>query len=122
MPWGTRFRWVFRALVLEEQMRRIFFAALFRQLALVWPILSGVLLAMVGPGLLIGFLEGWRVTDALYFTFVTGLTIGYGDLTPHHAISRILAIVIGFAGILLTGLIAAVIVQALRAATDGHPP
>jgi len=100
-------------------MRRIFFAALFRQLGLVWPILSGVLLAMVGPGLLIGYLEGWRVIDALYFTFVTGLTIGYGDLTPQHTISRILAVVIGFAGILLTGLVAAVIVQALRAATDG---
>ena len=59
--------------------------------------------------LLIGYLEGWRVIDALYFTFVTGLTIGYGDLTPQHAISRILAIVIGFAGILLTGLVARII-------------
>jgi len=34
-------------------MRRIFFVALFRNLRLVWPILSGILLAMVGPGLVI---------------------------------------------------------------------
>lgn len=98
-------------------MRRIFFGALFRQLGVVWPILSGVLLAMIGPGLLIGYIEGWGIGDALYFTFVTGLTIGYGDLTPSRAVSRLLAIIIGFAGIVLTGLVAAMIVQALRATT-----
>ncbi len=71
---------------------------------------------MVGPGLLIGHIEGWRIGDALYFTFVTGLTIGYGDLAPRHVVSRLLAIVIGFAGIMLTGLVVAVSVQALQVA------
>jgi hypothetical protein len=66
--------------------------------------------------LVIGRIEDWRITDALYFTFVTGLTIGYGDLTPKHFSARLLAISIGFAGIVLTGLVAAVSVQALRAA------
>ena len=70
---------------------------------------------MIGPGLLIGYIEGWRVHDALYFTFVTGLTIGYGDLTPRHVVSRFLAVVIGFSGIVLTGLVAAVAVKALDA-------
>ena len=79
-----------------------------------WPILSGVLFAMIGPGLLIGYIERWRIVDALYFTFVTGLTIGYGDLTPRHVVSRLLAVVIGLAGIMLTGLVAAVSVQALQ--------
>jgi len=72
---------------------------------------------MVGPGLTIGYIEDWKITDALYFTFVTGFTIGYGDLTPHNSVSRILSIIIGFAGIVLTGLIAAVSVKALDAAT-----
>jgi hypothetical protein len=103
-------------------MRRVFFAALFRQLGVIWPILSGVLMAMAGLGLVIGYLEGWGIGDALYFTFVTGLTIGYGDLTPHRAVSRLLAIGIGFAGIVLTGLVAALIVQALReTAGNGNP-
>jgi hypothetical protein len=99
----------------SSQIRRIFFVELFRLLRVVWPMLSGVLLAMVGPGLLIGRIEGWRIDDALYFTFVTGLTIGYGDLTPRHIVSRFLAVMIGFAGIVLTGLVAAVSVEALRA-------
>ena len=98
-----------------RQIRRIFFAEFFRLVRVVWPILSGVLFAMVGPGLLIGHIEGWRIVDALYFTFVTGLTIGYGDLAPRHVVSRLLAVMIGFAGIVLTGLVAAVSVEALRA-------
>jgi len=100
----------------SREIRRIFFVELFGVVRLVWPILSGVLFAMVGPGLLIGHLEGWRIDEALYFAFVTGLTIGYGDLTPRHVVSRFLAVMIGFAGIVLTGLVAAVSVEALRAA------
>jgi hypothetical protein len=100
-------------------MRRAFFRALVRQLRVVWPIFSGILLVMVGCGLLIGHIENWRIDEALYFTFVTGLTIGYGDFTPHHVVTRLLALVIGFAGIVLTGLVAAVAVEALRAA-DGN--
>jgi hypothetical protein len=29
-----------------------------------------------------GFVEGWSLGDAVYFTFITGRTIGYGDLVP----------------------------------------
>lgn len=75
---------------------------------------------MVGIGLVIGRIENWRIDEALYFTFVTGLTIGYGDFAPQHFSARLLALVIGFAGIVLTGLVAAVSVQALRAADRDH--
>src|SRR5437016_8533445 len=81
-----------RRLMRPRQIRRIFFAELFRLVRVIWPILSGVLFAMVGHGLLIGHIEGWRIVDALYFTFVTGLTIGYGDLTPRRVVSRLLAV------------------------------
>ena len=66
-------------------------------------------------GLLIGFVEGWSLGDAVYFTFITGLTIGYGDLVPRQALSRVLAIGIGLSGLFVTGLIAAIAVQAIRA-------
>ena len=92
MPAGTHSR------PPSRQMRRAFFVALVRQLQVVWPIFSGIFLAMVGAGLLIGRVEGWRVGEALYFTFVTGLTIGYGDFTPQHFVTRLLAVAIGFAG------------------------
>lgn len=99
----------------HKEKRYAFFFALIRQIHVIWPILSGVLAIMVGLGLLIGFIEDWQIGEALYFTFVTGLTIGYGDFTPKHLSSRMLAVIIGFAGIVLTGLVAAISVQALRA-------
>jgi hypothetical protein len=108
-----------RARQTRRQIRHAFFVALLQQIRVIWPVLSGVLVAMVGPGLLIGHIEGWQIGDALYFTFVTGLTIGYGDLTPRHGTARCLAVVIGFTGIVLTGLVAAVTVKALdEAARD----
>ena len=60
----------------------------------------------------------WAISDAAYFTFVTGLTIGYGDLVPSHLGTRLIAIIIGLSGILLTGLVAAVGVRALMKATE----
>ncbi|MGO4736595.1 potassium channel family protein [Bosea sp. 2KB_26] len=98
-----------------RQKRRAFFFALIGHFRVMWPVLSGVLAAMIVPGFLIGRIEDWSIGDSLYFTFVTGFTIGYGDFTPTHLSSRLLAVIIGFAGIVLTGLVAAVGVQALRA-------
>lgn len=107
-----------------KRMRRRFFSNLYQQLQLLWPIFSAILIVMAGTGVVIGRIEDWRLDEAFYFTFVTGLTIGYGDLTPKHLSARVLALVIGFSGIVLTGLVAAVTVQALnetsRDETDDH--
>jgi hypothetical protein len=102
----------------HARLRRRFLGALWREVRIVWPILSGILLFQLGLGALIGRLEAWPLGDAAYFTFVTGLTIGYGDLVPTILLARLLAILIAFSGILLTGLVAAVGVQALRAARN----
>lgn len=104
-----------------RQKRRAFFFALIRHFRVMWPVLSGVLAAMIVPGLVIGRIEDWSIGESLYFTFVTGFTIGYGDFAPTHFSSRLLAVMIGFAGIVMTGIVAAVAVQALRA-TEVEPP
>nr|WP_040678699.1 potassium channel family protein [Rhizobium mesoamericanum] len=100
-------------------MRRLFFVALFQQIRLLWPIFSGVLIIMVGAGAIIGWIEGWGIGESVYFTFVTGLTIGYGDLAPKQTVARLLIVPIGLSGIVLTGLVAAVSVQALTSAAEG---
>ena len=66
--------------------------------------------------LLTGFVEGWSLGDAVYFTFITGLTIGYGDLVPRQTLTRALAIGIGFCGLFVTALTAAIAVHAMRSA------
>jgi hypothetical protein len=95
-------------------MRKEFLLALGRGLRIVWPILSGILVWQLVLGLLVTWLERWVLGDGLYFTFVTGLTIGYGDLVPRQLASRILAILIGLLGTMLTGLVAAIAVHALQ--------
>ena len=99
-----------------KTVRRHFVVALGHAIHLTWPVLSTILAIQVALGLLVGFVEGWSVGDAIYFTFVTGLTIGYGDIVPRQALARALAIGIGVSGLFLTGLIAGIAVYAMRTA------
>jgi len=84
----------------------------------VWPVVSAILGWQLALGFMVTWLERWPLGDGVYFTFVTGLTIGYGDLVPHRVLSRFLAILIGLLGTVVTGLIAAIAVRALQTATD----
>ena len=106
----------------RKTMRRRFLVALGRAIHVTWPVLSAILAIQVALGLVIGFVEGWSVGDSVYFTFVTGLTIGYGDLVPRQALGRALAVLIGLLGISLTGLAAAIAVHAMRAALNDEIP
>ena len=102
----------------SRMMRRNFIAGLFAGLRVVWPILSGLLGLIIVLGLVVGLIESWSVQESIYFAFVSGLTIGYGDLAPKSLLARVLAIVIGVCGVLLTALVAAVAVKALTTASD----
>jgi hypothetical protein len=95
-----------------------FLRSLVHYLRVVWPVLSGILTLQLALGFLIACIERWSFGDGVYFTFVTGLTIGYGDLVPHQPMSRFLAILVGFLGTVLTGLVAAIAVRALQSATQ----
>jgi hypothetical protein len=101
-------------------MRWQFVADLWSGLRVVWPILSALLVIMLALGAVVGVIEDWPLRDSLYFTFISGLTIGYGDLVPKTLLARALAIGIGVTGVLLTGLITAVGVQALLEAMRRH--
>jgi len=97
-------------------LRRSFVVDLFIGLQVVWPILSALIVLIVALGIAVGLLEGWSMQESLYFAFVSGLTIGYGDFAPKTLPARVLAILIGVCGVLITGLVAAVAVKALTAA------
>ena len=103
-----------------RMMRRTFVGGLYAGLRVVWPILSVLLAAIVVLGLAIGLIEGWSVQESIYFAFVSGLTIGYGDFAPRSFAPRALAIVIGICGVFLTALLAAVAVKALTSALSAE--
>lgn len=113
----------------RKRVRTGFFRYLLRGTRLILPVLSTLGGLMVSLGITVAHAEGWKYIDGVYFVFVTGLTVGYGDLVPTRLVSRIAAIAIGFTGILLTGLLAAVSVHALQSAVaeekarpDGDEP
>jgi hypothetical protein len=86
-----------------KTLRRRFFVPLGHAIHVTWPVLSALLAVQLALGLLTGFVEGWSLGDAVYFTFITGITIGYGDLVRRQALTRALAIGIGFFGALCYG-------------------
>jgi Na+-transporting NADH:ubiquinone oxidoreductase subunit NqrD len=103
----------------SRALRRKFVAGLVTGLRVVWPILSGLLGLIIAAGLVAGLMEGWSLQESIYFSFVSGLTIGYGDLAPKSLLGRVLAIAIGVCGVLVTALVAALAVKALTAASEG---
>jgi len=103
-----------------RELRRLFRSELLSGMKVVWPILTGMLGVMMVLGIAIGVLEEWSLLDAIYFAFVSGLTIGYGDLVPTRPLARVLAIGIGLTGVLLVGLIVAIGVCALERASKRH--
>jgi hypothetical protein len=98
--------------------RRAFFRAFLRGLRILWPVLSGLFAAISGLGAVVGAAEGWGVAQGVYFSFVTGLTIGYGDLAPSRPVTKVLAMAIGLLGLAVTGLVAALAVMAFEATTE----
>ena len=62
----------------------------------------------------IALIEKIPFGDALYFAFVTGLTIGYGDIVMQTPVGRLIALLIAVVGILISGMIVAAAVHAVR--------
>lgn len=59
--------------------------------------------------------DGWW--ESLYLSAITALTVGYGDVSPKSPIGRLVAVGLGFLGILLTGIVVAAAIKALEKAS-----
>ncbi len=96
-----------------RRIRQRFLSQLLTGIIVVWPILSVLLITIVVLGLTVGLIEHWSPPESIYFAFVSGLTIGYGDFAPKSGAGRALSVAIGLCGVLTTALLAAVAVKAL---------
>lgn len=54
-------------------------------------LLSSVVAVVTGGGALFALAEGVPVTTGLYWAVTTATTVGYGDITPHNPIGRLIA-------------------------------
>jgi FtsH-binding integral membrane protein len=76
-------------------------------------VLFGLTVLVFSGGIALAYVEEMPLGDAIYFAFVTGLTIGYGDIAPATVWGRVISIGIGFVGVLFTGLYIALATRAL---------
>ena len=84
------------------------------------PLFMAFLVAIAGLAIWIGKQEGWSLSDSLYFGFITATTVGYGDFHPKQSKCKYVAIVIALLGLLLTGILVAVAVEAVGAVVDAR--
>ena len=63
------------------------------------------------------FVEDWGWVDSFYFTVITLTTVGYGDLAPTRAASKLFTVALVLLGI---GLLVALIERIARYAVQDH--
>jgi len=93
----------------------VFFTRVF--LRIMWRIRSIIIfmsLWLVIGSVVIMVFEDISFGKALYFSFITGLTIGYGDVVMKTPAGQVLSVLIGLTGIIFTGVIVAVAVETVR--------
>ena len=80
--------------------------------------LKSVLLSLIAlvviSAVVISQIENLPFGESLYFSFITGLTIGYGDIVAKTPFSRLIAVLLGLIGIIFTGIMVAGAIRAVE--------
>lgn len=91
------------------------FGYIFWQTRSIYSVLFGLIIL---GGFIVGRAENLPFGEGFYFAMITGLTIGYGDIAPVTIVGRLVALALGVIGIVLTGMMVATAVHALREAAE----
>jgi voltage-gated potassium channel len=79
---------------------------------LAFPLLAFSVLLIVLLGIIVGMRESWGRLDSIYWAFITATTVGYGDIRPSRPGSKTLSVLIAFIGLIFTGLLVALAINA----------
>lgn len=97
-----------------------FFSSFMRYSSYVREVFVALLLILLLGAVLLWRLESLSFGDAVYFTMITGLTIGYGDITPETPLGKLISVGIGLVGMVIVGLIIAIATRALHETAKRH--
>jgi voltage-gated potassium channel len=89
-----------------------FIKLFFLFISVVAPILMLLAFSIVVLGLIVGRIENWKKSKAIYWSFITATTVGYGDIRPTRGLARFISVVIAVLGLILFGIIISVSVAA----------
>ncbi len=62
----------------------------------------------------ISLIEDLPFGEALYFSFITGLTVGYGGIVAKTPFARLIAVLLGLIGMITSGILVAVSIRAVE--------
>ena len=91
----------------------IFLTLFFEGLVFVSPLLIAIALLITLLGQIVGQRESWKRFDALYWAFITATTVGYGDIRPMGRLSKGLSVFIALVGMIFTGIMVALAINAV---------
>lgn len=85
-------------------------------------ILVGLTAILLTITVVIWLAEQTSFGDALYLTLITGLTVGYGDISPETLAGRAASIVAALLGLIISGIYVALATNAVhRSLAENHP-
>lgn len=106
-PWG------FQLLLRLREAKRFL-----KEFIYIFLLTRGVLLFILTLILLGAFIfsliEKISFSQSVYFAFITGMTIGYGDITPTTGLGQVISVLLGVIGVTFFGLMIAIATSALR--------
>ena len=76
------------------------------------PLFVGLGTTITTLAMRVGRRAGWSLGDSRYCGFIAATTVGYGDFRPTHGRGQLPAIVIALVGLVMTGIIVALAVEA----------
>ena len=88
--------------------------AFFILLRAFFPIWGSLAIVISLIGVWMANLESLSISEGLYFAWVTATTVGYGDISPTSALSQFVAILDAIVGIVLTGIIVSIALNAAK--------
>ncbi len=71
----------------------------------VWVVIAVLFSLIMFGAVVISVVEQMPLSRAVYFALITGMTIGYGDVTPETVAGKVVSLFIGLIGIVLFGVI-----------------
>ncbi len=77
----------------------------YRCLLHVYPVIGLLLSLIVLLAWAFSILEGTSLFKAIYFSLVTALAIGYGDIVPATAAGKVISLLLGLIGMVLFGIV-----------------